>query len=109
MSDQERYLESINNFKKATEIDPNFSYAFNNWGGTLNKLERYEEACEKLQRATELEPELAGAYMNWGDALRLLGKHDDAIDKYRKAMELDIRYRMGAYAPTRYYEVLRDF
>lgn len=42
-------------FKKAIDIDPNFSIALEQLGYTLEELGRYKEAIKYLERAKHLE------------------------------------------------------
>ena len=83
-----KYEESIEKYKKATELKPDYAEAYNNWGVALGKLGRYEEAIEKSKKAIELKPDSARAYINWGWSLGKLGKHEEEMEKYEKAREL---------------------
>ena len=75
-------------YKKATELNPNYADAYNNWGIALSSLGRikgdeelFKQSIEKYKKATELNPAYADAYNNWGTALLFLGtmKKDIAL------------------------------
>jgi tetratricopeptide (TPR) repeat protein len=68
--------QACENFKKATDIKPDFYEAWSNWGVTLwerakiNQGEQSEklfaEACENFKKATDIKPDFFQAYSNWG-------------------------------------------
>lgn len=90
-------------YKKATELNPKYTSAYNNWGLALSYLARiksddalYAEAIEKYKKAVELSPNDADLYNNWGVVLHDLAKmksdetlYQEAIEKYKMAVELD--------------------
>ncbi len=43
-------------YKRALDINPKLSQAYNNWGLCLNDLEKYLEAAYKFEKAIELNP-----------------------------------------------------
>ena len=55
-------------FRRAVELDPNFSVALNNLGATYNALTEYEKAIKVLQRALRLQPDYAEAHYDLGVA-----------------------------------------
>ncbi len=89
---QGNYIEACKEYQRATEKDPNYVYAYNNWGLALANLKKYDEAIEKYQKAIEKDPNYVDAYNNWGLALANLKKYDEAIKKYQKAIEKDPNY-----------------
>ena len=98
-------------YKKATELNPKYTSAYNNWGLALSYLARiksddalYAEAIEKYKKAVELSPNDADLYNNWGIALYDLAKmksdetlFTEAIEKYKKAVELSPKYANAYY------------
>ena len=78
LNDQGKYLEAIECFNKALEIDPEYAEAWNNKGISLRKLGRYEEAIECYDKALEINPRLAESWHNKGIALNELGRYHEA-------------------------------
>ncbi|MEK6771729.1 MAG: tetratricopeptide repeat protein [Pseudomonadota bacterium] len=74
-------------YRRAIELEPQFSPAYANLGGLLVKLERCKDARDLLRRAVELDPANVDAYNNLGLANRKLGNFSEAFDAYRVALE----------------------
>jgi Tfp pilus assembly protein PilF len=64
-------------FRKAIEIDPHFTPAYNNLAGTLEQQGKLDEAAEYYRRSLAEKPTAAG-YKALGAVLRKLGKADEA-------------------------------
>ncbi len=74
-------------YRKAIELEPQFSPAYANLGGLLVKYERCEEARDLLRRAVDLDQANVDAYNNLGLANRKLGNLSEAYGAYRVALE----------------------
>ncbi|RMH74485.1 MAG: tetratricopeptide repeat protein, partial [Calditrichaeota bacterium] len=83
------YQKANEKYRKAVTIEPEYVYAYFNWGYSLANLGRHEEAIEKYRKAVEIDPRYAAAYNNWGNSLAWLGRHEEAIEKYQKAIEIE--------------------
>ena len=94
------YLEAIEEYKAATELKPEYSEAYNNWGNALDDLaktksgneaeELYTEAFEKYKLATTYKKDDHKAYYNWGNALCQLAETksgSEAEELYKEAFE----------------------
>jgi tetratricopeptide (TPR) repeat protein len=81
--------QAENLYRKAIEIDPEYSLAYNNLGKVLGDLKCYAEAEAAFRKAIELEPNHVAAYNNLGIVLRDLKRYDEAEAAFRKAIELD--------------------
>ena len=99
------YLEAIEEYKAATELKPEYSEAYYNWGLALCLLaktksgneaeELYKEACKKYDKAITYKKDDHEAYNNWGVALMELAKtksgneaeklYTEAFEKYKLA------------------------
>ena len=99
------YLEAIEEYKAATELKPEYSEAYYNWGNALDDLARtksgneaeelYKEACKKYDKAITYKKDKHEAYYNWGIALVKLAKtksgnkaeelYTEAFEKYKLA------------------------
>ena len=99
------YSEAIEEYKAATELKPEYSEAYYNWGLALCLLaktksgneaeELYKEAFKKYDKAITYKKDDHEAYNNWGVALMELAKtksgneaeylYTEAFEKYKLA------------------------
>ena len=56
----------MNCYNKAIQLDPYFSYAFNNKGILLSTVNRKDDALVCFNKAIEIDPEYADAFKNKG-------------------------------------------
>ncbi len=85
---QGRTDEAIAEFRKAIDVDPHFTPAYNNLAGTLAKQGKLEEAADYYRRSLAEKPS-AAVYNALGAVLRGLGKTDEAAEQFAKAKALD--------------------
>ena len=95
--------EAIDNYMRATALDPNYHEAFSNWGTALSNLASlhrdkslFLDAFDKYSMSVVIEPDLPETYTNWGNALAGLSDIDDdeslfheALEKYAEAVRVD--------------------
>jgi tetratricopeptide (TPR) repeat protein len=84
-----KHEASLQNRKKALEIDPKNVYAWNGLGNVYQDLGCYEEAIQAYQQAIALDPKLATPWNNLGIVYADLGCYDEAIPAYQQAIALD--------------------
>ncbi len=84
----EKYDHAIKNWKKATQIKPDYFFGYNNIGKAFLNLNKYHSALENFNKTLEVNPKFFEAYNNKGNVLTKLGKAEDAIDNYNKAIEI---------------------
>ena len=84
--------EKIRLYSKAIELDPIYTYAYNNRGNSYVDLKQYERAIQDFNKAIELDPTYAHAYNNRGNSYANLKQFERAIQDYNKAIELDPQY-----------------
>ncbi|MDA7764112.1 tetratricopeptide repeat protein, partial [Pelagibacterales bacterium] len=106
---QNNLNEAKSNYKKATQLDKNYSVAFNNLGGLLVELNSFEEARENLLKANRLDPKLIDAYINLGALEGKLKNHNQEIIYYKKALEIDPNSDIVNYNLSVVYISQRDF
>lgn len=85
--------ESINYFKRITEIVPDYPDAYFYMGSAYYKLKEYEEAIPYLEKALELDPLGIGkGYFSTifiGDSYMELGNYEKAVESYEKSLEFN--------------------
>ncbi|MEG4988056.1 tetratricopeptide repeat protein, partial [Microcoleus sp. BR0-C5] len=84
-----RFDESVAAYKKAIELNPNFSWSYHSLGDVLLKLEKWEEAVAAYKKAVELNPDFSWSYHNLGDALQKLRQWEEAAAAYRCEIALN--------------------
>jgi tetratricopeptide (TPR) repeat protein len=84
-----RLDEAVAAYKKAIELNPNFSWSYHSLGDVLLKLEKWEEAVAAYKKAVELNPDFSWSYHNLGDALLKLRQWEEAAAAYRCEIALN--------------------
>ena len=79
------------------DLDPIYSYAYNNRGDIYHRLEKYKEAIEDFNKAIDLNPGDSLAYYNKGCAYSLLKKSEEAIVEYSKSIDKNSNYSPAYY------------
>ena len=80
--------EAIENFKKATELNPHSPEVFYNLGKVYDSLKEYKEAIRCYELAIQIWPDFAQAHFNKATALADLGLNEQAVVEYRHAQRL---------------------
>ena len=86
---QQDYANAIEHYKKATELNPTYSTAFNLLGYAYRQNVDYASAEKAFQRYVELIPKDPNPYDSYAELLLKMGRFDEAIAQYRKALEID--------------------
>jgi tetratricopeptide (TPR) repeat protein len=81
-----QYEKALDLFKKAIDLDPTLTEAYNNLGLTYTEINEEEKATEAFKTAISLSPELAAAYNNLGYVFYRLGSYREAIEMYNEAI-----------------------
>ena len=76
-------------FKRAIDLNPNYSEAHAEYGGLLESVERFDQAVAERKRAQETNPLSPIATADVGYPLYYARRYDQAIEHYRRALELD--------------------
>jgi tetratricopeptide (TPR) repeat protein len=92
-------IRALENFRRATTLNPNLYEAFVNYGTINLNFRGYEEARGAFARAVELRPNDYDAHIGLGVALRGLGQIPQAQAEYDRAKALD------ANRPDAYYNL----
>jgi tetratricopeptide (TPR) repeat protein len=86
---QQEIPAAIEHYKKATEIAPNYSPAYNILGYAYRQNEDYANAEKAFKKYIELIPNDPNPYDSYGELLLKMGKFDESIVQYRKALAID--------------------
>jgi tetratricopeptide (TPR) repeat protein len=86
---QQEYSQAIEHYKKATEIAPDYSPAYNILGYAYRQNADYANAEKAFQKYIELIPKDPNPYDSYAELLLKEGKFDDSIVQYRKALAID--------------------
>jgi tetratricopeptide (TPR) repeat protein len=86
---QQNYQQAIDHYRRATELAPDFSTAFNLLGYAYRQSGDYPDAEKAFQQYIVLIPKDPNPYDSYAELLLKMGRYDDAIVQYRKALEID--------------------
>src|ERR1041385_9085345 len=86
---QQDFPNAIQYYKKATELAPTFSSAFNLLGYAYRQNVDYPNAEAAFKKYVELIPNDPNPYDSYAELLLKMGKFDDSITQYRKAQSID--------------------
>ena len=86
---QQDYTQAINHYKKATELNPTYSTAFNILGYAYRQNEQYADAETAFKKYIELIPNDPNPYDSYAELLLKTGRFDEAITQYNKALAID--------------------
>jgi len=82
------HKKAIEFFKKAIDLNPEFSEAYYNWGICYERLGKHKEAIEMFKKTIELSPDSANAYYALGYAYYQKRKYKQAIDAFENTVRL---------------------
>ena len=84
----QKYKEAIVFFRRAIDLNPDFSEAYYNLGISYEKLEKHEDSVEALKKSIQLTPDNANAHYALGYAYCQLRRYKDAIDALERSLAL---------------------
>ena len=86
---QQDMTQAIDHYKKATELAPAYSPAYNILGYAYRQNGDYANAEQAFKKYIELIPSDPNPYDSYAELLLKMGKFDDSIVQYRKALVID--------------------
>lgn len=89
---QQDMTQAIQHYKKATEISPTYSTAFNILGYAYRQNADYANAEQAFKKYIELIPKDPNPYDSYAELLLKMGRFDESITQYRKALEIDANF-----------------
>jgi tetratricopeptide (TPR) repeat protein len=84
--------KAIAEFKRAIEINPNFSPAYNSLGYAYRPLGNNTEAEKAFRKYIDLVPNDPNPYDSYAELLMKTGRFDESIAQYRKALSVDSNF-----------------
>lgn len=103
-------------YKRAIELNSNYSVAHHWYAIFLSVMGRFEEALTEIKRAHELDPLSLSINAWYGRILFLAGQLDHAMDQLKHTVEMDPNFVLGrlrlgeVYAEKRMYnEAMTEF
>lgn len=94
---QQEMGEAVEHYKKATELAPNYSTAFNLLGYAYRQQGDYTNAEQAFQKYIALIPNDPNPYDSYAELLLKMGRFDESIAQYRKALEVDPHWIPGHF------------
>jgi tetratricopeptide (TPR) repeat protein len=86
---QQEIPQAIEHYKKATELQPEYSAAFNILGYAYRQAEDYGNAEKAFQKYIQLIPNDPNPYDSYAELLLKMGRFDESIVQYRRALSID--------------------
>ena len=103
-------------FKRAIELNPNYSVAHHWYAIYLSAVGRQREALAEMRRAQDLDPLSLSINMWLGRILAFSGQSDQAVEQLRKTVEMDpnfiqAHHRLGSLYEEKgmYDEAISEF
>jgi TolB-like protein/Tfp pilus assembly protein PilF len=86
------YEQSIKQFERAIQLNPNYATARHWYGELLAAMGRFDEGIAELRRAQELDPLSLIINADVGEVYSWARQYDQAIIQFRKTIEMDPRF-----------------
>jgi len=89
---QQEFDQAVEHYKKATDLSPSYSPAFNILGYAYRQKVDYTDAEQAFKKYAELIPNDPNPYDSYGELLLKMGRFDDSIAQYHKALSIDSHF-----------------
>jgi TolB-like protein/DNA-binding winged helix-turn-helix (wHTH) protein/Flp pilus assembly protein TadD len=100
------WAEAEKDFKRAIELDPNYSVAHHWYGdGYLANVCKTDEAIAELHKAQELDPLSLVVGADLAKRLSFAGKYEEGVKRFRKILEIDPDFVQAHYYLSQAYEL----
>jgi tetratricopeptide (TPR) repeat protein len=92
------YLDAINRFKEAVELDPSFVEAIYNLGVTYQKLDAHDKAVEQFELAVDIRSGDPDYHYAIGNSYFHLGEYDRAARAFERALKSKPNHLKAQYS-----------
>jgi tetratricopeptide (TPR) repeat protein len=89
---RQEYEKAIGEYRRATEIAPEYAPAYNIVGYAYRTLGRYDEAESAFKKYIQLIPDDPNPYDSYAELLMKMGRFDESIAQYRKALSVNPQF-----------------
>ena len=89
---QQDFAQAITHYKRATELAPDYSTAFNILGYAYRQNEAYGDAENAFKKYIQLIPNDPNPYDSYAELLLKMGRFDEAITQYNKALAINSNF-----------------
>lgn len=89
---QQEYEQAIAHYKKAAEVAPDYSPAYNILGYAYRQQGNYQDAERAFKKYIELIPNDPNPYDSYAELLLKMGRFEDSIAQYHKALTMDSHF-----------------
>jgi tetratricopeptide (TPR) repeat protein len=86
---QQELEQAVEHYKKATELAPTYSPAYNILGYAYRQQGNYVDAEQAFKKYIELIPKDPNPYDSYAELLLKMGRFDDSLVQYHKALSID--------------------
>ncbi|EPY26571.1 stress-induced-phosphoprotein 1 [Strigomonas culicis] len=83
------YVEAINYFSKAIQVDGSNHVLYSNRSASYASLHKYKDALDDADKCISIKPEWAKGYVRRGAALHGMRRYDDAEAAYQKGLQME--------------------
>src|SRR5262249_29246904 len=89
---QQCFTQAFSHYKRATELAPDYSTAFNILGYAYRQNGAYSDAENAFKKYIELIPNDPNPYDSYAELLLKMGRFDEAITQYNKALAVNSNF-----------------
>jgi tetratricopeptide (TPR) repeat protein len=86
---QQDVEQAVEHYKRATELDPGYSPAYNVLGYAYRQQGDYADAEQAFKKYIELIPKDPNPYDSYAELLLKMGRFEDSVAQYHKALSID--------------------
>jgi protein O-GlcNAc transferase len=104
-----KYDEAIKYWKKATELNPQYYFGYNNLGNVFLKQNEFKKALDYYHKAIQIKPDYYEAHHNKGNVLRKTNDFTGAIVSYENAIKIKSDYLPALKSISELYVKQKNF